>query len=198
MELFLKKQPSLRCVLDVAFPVDVLESCGQDVSVLLLHYYGQLVLYEQPKYVSFDRNILETNPLLFESYTISPASSTVVHETIQAMEKGFFVSAFLDEYYIPGRKSYQDTSFFHGNLLFGYSDASETFSGMAYTASWQYEAAPITVQEYQRALDAEKSYIRAFRVKAPLSFQTNRTYLAYIVHAYFAGWNLFFLLSCVL
>lgn len=89
--------------------------------------------------------------------------------------QGYYVWAFVDEYYIPGTRSYQNSSNPHSILLYGYDDAAEIVHAAGYFHNQTYGTVEIPFAAIKDAYNNCESdplqfmdYVHLFRINAAI------------------------------
>lgn len=77
--------------------------------------------------------------------------------------RGNYAYGFFNEFYIPGKFSYQLRDFTHGFFLYGYNDEKKIFYGAGYQKGRKYGALNITYENYLNALRGFKKDILTFK-----------------------------------
>lgn len=163
MKLPLLVHPSLKSTLDIAFPLDILES-NNLIDDETLYYCWQLYLSGDETMVAFLDNHLMNNELFFEKKTMDISKENLVENIIKAVEGGGYVVTFLDEFYIPERYTYHRNHFMHGNMIFGYEREHQIFYATAFTNRGKYEETRFSFEEFLSAVNTSGKDVQ------PLSF----------------------------
>lgn len=85
----------------------------------------------------------------------------IVAKNKQMLEHGFYIYGTYDEFYIPGMAAYQNRSFGHEYLIYGYDDQTGVFKTAGYLADGRYKRFDVTYEDYHRGVAAgERTQLR--------------------------------------
>lgn len=195
MKLPLLCHPMLKSILDLAFPVDILQSNGLIDEETLLYYAGQLYAADKNALVAFSNNQMMANHLFFDSYVLNTTAPDLTEQITAEIQKGRYVFTFLDEFYIPGRYTYQRNHYMHGNLIFGYDDVQKQFAAAAYTNRGKYEETTFSYEEFAAAVNTDAkeveplSFIYVLRPKAAEGLPKDSKIWLYYIQAYYHSFD---------
>lgn len=190
MQLPLNLNPTYRSTLDIAFPVDILESNNCFDEEIFCHFYWQLCSYGEKQTVGFSHYNLMDNDWLFESVVLNPHSSEIIEDIYQALLNGFYVFTLLDEFYIPCRSAFKQYHYMHGNLIFGFEKESRQLLAAAYDNHGKYTATTFTDQEFLNGLSFKGndsvyfSVVRAIKPRYETAFPKKIEIFRYYIAAY--------------
>ena len=190
MRLPLNLKPSYRSTLDIAFPVDILESNNCFDEEIFCHFYWQLCSYGETQTVVFSHYNLMDNDWLFESVVLNPHSPEIMEDIYQALLNGFYVFTLLDEFYIPCRSAFEQYHYMHGNLIFGFEKESRQLLAAAYDNHGKYTATTFTEQEFLNGLSFKGndsvyfSVVRAIKPRHETAFPKKIEIFRYYIAAY--------------
>lgn len=189
MRLPLNLNPSYRSILDIAFPVDILESNNCFDEELFCHFYWQLRGYGERQEVGFAHYNLFDNDRLFESISLNVQATNIVEELKKHLGNGYYILSLLDEFYIPCRSSFNRRHYMHGNLIFGFEDKQQ-FIAAAYDDHSKYTATAFTEQELLSALrinympGLSPPYLIAVKPRKKISFPKKPDLFLYYLKAH--------------
>lgn len=84
--------------------------------------------------------------------------SDLVKRNKNMLEQGFYFTGTYDEFYIPGKSAYQNYSFVHDYVIYGYDDQNGVFKSAGYLADGRYKQFDITYDDYYRGVaEAQKN-----------------------------------------
>lgn len=76
----------------------------------------------------------------------------IITKNKQMLEQGFYIWGTYDEFCIPGKAAYQQCSFIHGYLIYGYDDQAGVFKSAGYLADGRYVRFDIKYEDYYRSV----------------------------------------------
>lgn len=82
------------------------------------------------------------------------------------IDDGNYITCLMDEYYIPGRKSYQKKHFAHGVMIYGYDDEKELVCVAGYGVNGHFNNQVISYTDFENAfwnVTREDDYISCFK-----------------------------------
>lgn len=65
-------------------------------------------------------------------YDLLKREPDIVPFMIENIRKGYYVIAYLDEYYLPDKEAYQNNHFVHESLIYGYDDLHQEFMAIGF------------------------------------------------------------------
>ncbi|MBW5445447.1 hypothetical protein GE107_05150 [Cohnella sp. CFH 77786] len=68
-----------------------------------------------------------------------------------AIEDGYYVTTFVNDFYIPGTVAYQNRSNPHSIFLYGFDDESRTFQATAFLSNQRYGVTSVGYEDLERA-----------------------------------------------
>lgn len=183
MELPLRKKPPLRSVLDIAIPLDILET-HQLLGEEYLYYYWQLQLQAATGWPLLLPRIEWHNSYYFLSQDMDATSSELIRDIQSALHDGFYVFGMFNERFIPHTYSYDTADFLHGSLIYGYEKDTDVFRSTAQVGRY-YTENDIPFDHLRRAVDfpgVVLAAVKPLRNREPLPF--DRSHLLYFITAY--------------
>lgn len=166
-----KFEPEIRNYQYRAF-LEVTLANHKDYETWLYSNYIQTVFWE---------NAIDTIHYDFEGPTIlgacelldykkidNPYKNKIFHSSIEeAIKKNGTVYLFVDEYYIPNRKSYEKNHYVHDALIVSYDEIKRVYSILGYDETYHFKKVSVTYDDVEKAFvnnqNRDKLYILAAR-----------------------------------
>lgn len=129
--------------------------------------YIQLVFFKNPiDTISLDYfapSILGACPLLYFDVIENPDEKDDLHYNLQkTLLNGYYVYLFVDEYYVPNRKSYNIKHFVHDVLIYGFDEKQEKYYLLGYDENLHYNKSEIDFSELKKAYNNNDGINRMF------------------------------------
>lgn len=103
----------------------------------------------------------------------------IVEKNKRMLEEKFYILGSYDEFYIPGKASYQAQPFVHGYVIYGYDDQKGVFKSAGYLADGRYKKFDITYEDYYRSVTEGKKprlhHLDYFRINTEYEGQIDIT-----------------------
>ncbi|WP_054749921.1 hypothetical protein [Ruminiclostridium josui] len=93
------------------------------------------------------------NPLLdyriLDLDFIHRSNTNIIDFIVSSIDMGYYVTTYLDEFYIPDREAYQKRHFRYDNMIFGYDLSRKILKIIGYTDKYAYNESCISFSEFE-------------------------------------------------
>lgn len=204
-----------RTMLSKSYPLAIL-SAHIDIAPIVANYYSSL-LFPEAKITGGPE---VTPPLIVPAYGIDTWTALGLFEAesrddladqispapalewmLQSSRDGWYISANVNEYYIPGTSRYKRRDFRHPILLIGCSHRACTFSAVTYTQHGEYAIIEVPYRALAKAVVSRATFdrthivgytgglkrLRRFRVAPDMAISINPTSIRLQITDYLEG-----------
>ncbi|UHA74012.1 BtrH N-terminal domain-containing protein [Paenibacillus sp. 481] len=136
---------------------------------------------------------LTTQKIERESILDSPRG--VVNFLVDCIDSGYTVSLYVDEFYIPRRRVYQQTHYAHDILIYGYDQAKRTFFVLGYDEEMQFRKTSVPFHELEQGFrdlewtDNYKEQVYLFRFNKKGSYDLDPAFIQHSLQDYVSARN---------
>lgn len=149
----IQKDPPVKNLLRNAIPLSVVGASRADKSdLIVLNNFIETIFHPWYHFFDYDNHQYLCWPELtccrLEKDFIRNMSINVADLTINALETGYYVDAWIDEYYIPGKNNFNLMHSAHNILIYGYNHEHNAFQTLTYTKAGYYEELEVTASDF--------------------------------------------------
>ncbi|MDF2986916.1 MAG: hypothetical protein K0R50_2426 [Eubacterium sp.] len=107
-----------------------------------------------------------------------------IHSLItNALNENNYVVIFLDEFYIPNRRTYQKSNFYHENFIFGYDTAEKTYDILGFDERRLFNSGKVSYHELEQGFksnhltDPEAASIKLLKLDTTFSYELDLQFI---------------------
>ena len=148
----------MRAYQNIAFPLGIIKANIVDYDVWLCNRLincsneNNLIEVIDDDLWSEKEGLANSELIYLEREEFNQNVPDILAKNKEVLEQGRYIIGNYDEFYAPGKESYQKRHFNHDYVIFGYDDEEGVFKSAAYMPDGKYQFFDITYEDYYNSI----------------------------------------------